>query len=91
MAVPSHSNTNGFIFRSSGFGEAFYDLLTEGSGAYERFIALCRGGTLLKQAKQIALTKKSESREGRDGLRTAVAELIRFKISKLSHFGSFMC
>ena len=75
---------NGVIFRSSGLGEAFYDLLTEGSGAYERFMAFCRGGTLLKKAKEIALMKKSESSDGRDGLRMTVAELIRTKISELT-------
>lgn len=84
MAVPSNSNTNGFIFRSAGFGEGFHDLLTDGTGAYEQFVALCRGGSLIKKAKEIALMKKSDSFEGRDGLRTTVAELIRVKISELT-------
>ena len=85
MAVPSNSNINGFIFRSSGLGEAFYDLLTEGSGAYERFMAMCRGGALLKEATKIASNKMVESSDRRDGLRSMVTELIRTKISKSTH------
>jgi hypothetical protein len=80
MAVPSSTNVNGLVTRSAGFGEAFYDLLTEGKGAYEKFVAICRGGALLKEAQSISSSKKTPV--GRDGFRAEVAELIRNKISE---------
>jgi hypothetical protein len=74
--VPS-TNKNGIVFRSNGYGEAFYNILTDGKGAYDVFHELCRGGELLKQAQVAGKNKCSP----RDILRSQVSELLRAMIS----------
>jgi hypothetical protein len=78
MAVPS-TNQNGVIVRTGGYGEAFYNVLTEDKGAYESFEEMCRGGELLKRAQE---KKKKNRGTARDVLRGQVAELLKEKLSK---------
>jgi hypothetical protein len=70
------------LFRSSGYGEAYYKLLAMGKKDINEFALMCEGTDLFKEAKakgsnQSALT----ATQARDQLRANVRKLLLLELS----------
>jgi len=58
------------VHRTTGYGEAFYEVLTAGRTAYQDFDRICHGGDMLKEVEANAARAKPARR--RDAVRSNV-------------------
>ena len=87
ISCPSDRNVDGMVHRTTGYGEAFYEVLTAGRTAYqlEDFDRICHGGDMLKEVEANAARAKPARR--RDAVRSNVGGAILAAISMLSTTG----
>jgi hypothetical protein len=81
LAIPSDTNLKGVCYRTAGYAESMYDLLTDGKGCVEQFRQLCHGGADLQRAKEIQGTVDTTVMKTADKLRADARDALLAAIS----------